>query len=172
MASLLNRSAVANISGPDKITAVRAGPNPPGFREAAKSAAEALDLRSFLNILKRRREVILGCAVLLVGLSAIIIFQLTPIYTAEAVVMLDTRKSQVVDLQAVMSGIQSDEAAVRSEVEVLKSRSLAARVVDKLELTSNPQLNPELQPATFWQEVSPLAPPPAAIFIANEAHRG
>lgn len=121
------------------------------------STPDGLDLRQFFNVLKRRRAVILGCAALMTVLAAIIVFQLTPIYTAEAVVMLDTRKTQVLDVQAVMSGLQSDEAVVRSEVEVLKSPTLAGRVVDKLDLTTSKYLNPALTPPTFWQRYNPVA---------------
>ncbi len=121
------------------------------------STPDGLDLRQFFNVLKRRRAVILGCAALMTVLAGIIVFQLTPIYTAEAVVMLDTRKTQVLDVQAVMSGLQSDEAVVRSEVEVLKSPTLAGRVVDKLDLTTSKYLNPALTPPTFWQRYNPVA---------------
>ena len=109
-----------------------------------------------MNILKRRRLVVFGCAASLTLLALIIVLNLTPVYTAEAVVMLNTRKSQVVDLQAVLSGLQSDEAAIRTEVEVVKSRALAQRVVDELDLTSNQLLNPRLAPPTFWQEINPI----------------
>ncbi len=120
------------------------------------SAPDGLDLRQVFNVLKRRRAVILGATALMTLVAAIIVFQLTPMYTAEAIVMLDTRKTQVVDIQAVMSGLQSDEAVVRSEVEVLKSPALAARVVSKLNLTTNKLLNPYLTPPTFWQRYNPV----------------
>ena len=95
----------------------------PATREA-QPATGSLDLKAFMNILKRRRLVVFGCAASLTLLALIIVLNLTPVYTAEAVVMLNTRKSQVVDLQAVLSGLQSDEAAIRTEVEVVKSRAL------------------------------------------------
>ena len=116
-----------------------------------------------MNILKRRRLVVFGCAASLTLLALIIVLNLTPVYTAEAVVMLNTRKSQVVDLQAVLSGLQSDEAAIRTEVEVVKSRALAQRVVDELDLTSNQLLNPRLAPPTFWQQINPITKIRSAI---------
>src|SRR5690242_17303262 len=90
----------------------RAGADSPAERETSDARApripaeqaDALDLRNILNVLKRRRGVIIGCTALLTVLAAIIVFQLTPRYTAETEVMLDTRKRQVVDLQAVVSG--------------------------------------------------------------------
>ena len=133
---------------------------PPLRPVAPKAEAQVIsafpELRSFGNILKRRKLVVLGCTVGLSLLALLFVLQLTPVYTAEAVVMLNTRKSEVVDLQAVMSGLQSDEAVVRSEVEVLKSRALAKQVVDKLALMSNKFLNPALTPPSLWQRWNPF----------------
>jgi polysaccharide biosynthesis transport protein len=119
--------------------------------------ADALDLRHIVGVLKRRRGVIIGCAALLTVLAAIIVFQLTPRYSAETEVMLDTRKRQVVDLQAVVSGLQSDAAVVRSEVEVLQSPALAGKVVKKLDLAANKLFNPRLAAPGFWDRFNPLA---------------
>jgi len=135
----------------------------PMTREPPQPAAGSPDLKTFLNILKRRRVVIFGCTTLFTLLCVFIILNLTPVYTAEAIVMLNTRKSQVVDLQAVLSGLQSDEAAVRTEVEVVKSRALAQRVVNELDLTANPLLNARLAPPTFWQKIDPIPSIKAAI---------
>jgi capsular exopolysaccharide synthesis family protein len=131
-------------------------PEIPGTRRA-KPASGSPDLKAFMKILKRRRMVIFGCTASLTLLAVMVVVNLTPVYTAEAIVMLNTRKSQVVDLQAVLSGLQSDEAAVRTEVEVAKSRALAQRVVDELDLTSNPLLNSRLAAPTFWQKINPIA---------------
>lgn len=114
------------------------------------------DLRQFLNVLKRRRAVILGWTALMTLVAGLVAFQLTPIYRAEAIVMLDTRKTEVLNVKAVMSGLPADEAAVRSEVEVLNSPALASRVVDKLDLTTNPLVNTALEPPSIWQQYNPV----------------
>src|SRR5215831_6366472 len=147
------------------IPSSRAGAANPAERETpdarapriSAEQADALDLRHILNVLKRRRSVVIGCAALLTVLTAIIVFQLTPRYTAETEVMLDTRKRQVVDLQAVVSGLQSDAAVVRSEVEVLQSQALAGKVVKKLDLAANKLFNPRLAPPGFWDRFNPIA---------------
>src|SRR5690348_5333308 len=114
------------------------------------------ELPQIVGVLKRRWKVIAGCAMLLTLLAATVIFQLTPRYTAESTVMLDTRKTQVVDIQAVVSGLQSDAAVVRSELEVLKSPDLARRVAQKLNLVTDKNTNPALMPVTFWSRVDPI----------------
>jgi succinoglycan biosynthesis transport protein ExoP len=69
---------------------------------------------------------------------------LRSVYTASTTLMLDTRKTQVVDFESVVSGLNVDEAVVQSEVAILKSRKLAYRVVEALELRKDPEFNPQI----------------------------
>lgn len=103
-----------------------------------------IDIRGILRVLSRRRFPIVATATAILVLSILIAFQLTPRYTADAVLMLDVRKNQVVDLQSVMSGLPPESAAIRSEVDVLLSRSIAAQVAQRLELAADPEFNPDL----------------------------
>ena len=119
----------------------------------APDQADGAEMRQMIGVFKRRWKVIAGLTMLLTLLAVTVIFQLTPRYTAESTVMLDTRKTQVVDIQAVVSGLQSDAAVVRSELEVLKSPDLARRVVQKLNLVTDKHTNPLLMPITFWSRI-------------------
>lgn len=114
----------------------------------------AIDLLELLQVLQRRKNIILACLTLGTVIAATVVFQLTPRYTAESAVILSERKTQVIDVQAVLSGLDNDAAAVRSEVEVLESSPIAEGVVKKLNLTQYPEFNPQLQPASI---LSPLS---------------
>lgn len=48
---------------------------------------------------------LLGSVLLLTGLASIVVFQLTPRYSAETVLMIEPRQSKVVDLEAVIEGL-------------------------------------------------------------------
>jgi uncharacterized protein involved in exopolysaccharide biosynthesis/Mrp family chromosome partitioning ATPase len=76
----------------------------------------------------------------------VVTFFLTPMYRSTAVIMLDTRHEQVVDLQAVLSNLPSDTFVVDSEVQVLQSPALAHRVIAKLHLDKDPEFNGSLRP--------------------------
>jgi polysaccharide biosynthesis transport protein len=106
---------------------------------------DQFDVSELIGMLRRRRGIILGSIVVITVLAALITFQLTPRYTADAVLLLDTRKTNVIDLQAVMSGLQPEAAAVRSEIDVLRSRELAGKVIDKLGLAGDPNFNDALR---------------------------
>ena len=118
-----------------------------GGRRTGDSLADHFDLRRLFNIFRRRVR-LFGAVAALVFLAAIFItFTATPMYTATANVMLDTRQEQVVNIEAVLSGLSADSSVVDTEVEILKSRRLAERVVNALQLSQDPEFNSELAPA-------------------------
>ncbi|WP_327504974.1 polysaccharide biosynthesis tyrosine autokinase [Arenibaculum sp.] len=133
--------------------------------------AEDIDLRQVLRILDRRKAIILGLLALTTALAGLIAFQLTPRYTAEAIVMLNLRQTKVVDFESVMSGLSPEASVIRSEVDVLTSRAMVGRVVDRLELDGDPEFNADLRkdaslldlvhprnwlPAELWAAVAPV----------------
>lgn len=122
-----------------------------------KPAEDVIDLHQIFGVIRRRASVILGCAILGTLLATIWVFQLTPRYTAEATVMLETRKNQMVDFTSMIAGLSGDQGAVRSEMEILKSRALAEKVADKLKLDEWPEFNASLaKPGFFDALTSPL----------------
>src|ERR1700744_5919357 len=125
---------------------------------APKPSEDMIDLHQLWGIIRRRINVIAGCLVLGTVLATIFIFQLTPRYTAEATVMLDTRKNQMVDFTSLMAGLTGDQSVVRSEMEILKSRALADKVAEKLNIDSWPEFNPSLRrPGFFDALLSPFS---------------
>ena len=124
---------------------------------APKPSEDMIDLHHLWGIIRRRANVILGATILGTVLAAIFIFQLTPRYTAEATVMLETRKNQMVDFTSLMAGLTGDQSVVRSEMEILKSRALADKVAEKLEIDTWPEFNPSLRKPGFFEALlSPL----------------
>jgi capsular exopolysaccharide synthesis family protein len=114
-----------------------------------RPSEDVIDLHHLLGIIRRRANVILGCVIVGTVLATVWIFQLTPRYTAEATVMLDTRKNQMVDFTSLMAGLSGDQSVVRSEMEILKSRALAEKVADRLNIDTWPEYNPSLRRPGF-----------------------
>ena len=105
---------------------------------------EELDLRELLLKLNRRRKAILGIFLLVVVISGLYLYQTIPRYTAQAQLTLDLRKSRVVDIEEVLSGISADASVIGTELDIIRSSSLLARVVDELDLHRYPEFNPGL----------------------------
>lgn len=144
----------------------------PAGRRSGGGLTDQLDLRR-LAIIFRRRIRLFGAVAALVFLAAIFItFTATPMYTATANVMLDTRQEQVVNIEAVLSGLPADSSAVDTEVEILKSRRLAERVVNALQLSRDPEFNSELAPggllSTIRDAVLGVAASAKPLEVAND----
>ena len=74
-------------------------------------------------------------------------FVAVPMYRSTAVIALDSQQQNVVtDIESVLSGMGSDAATLNTEAVVLKSRILGGKLVDELELITDPEFNELLQP--------------------------
>ncbi len=94
-----------------------------------------------------RHKLLIGATMLLgTGAAMGVATQMTPLYTAETLVMLEHRKTSVVNFEEVLSGLGADMSVMQSEVAVLKSPTFAEKVVDKLGLVNDPEFNVDLQP--------------------------
>jgi succinoglycan biosynthesis transport protein ExoP len=151
-----------------------------GYGSAAALAAAAAertrpglqaDVREVLRTINRRKWLILLVVAAVVGIAAGVLSQLTPRYTATTLVMLDTRKTKVTDVEAVVSGLTTDVPALQSEVELLRSRTMMGRVVDKLNLVQDPEFNGRLRGSLMRDlrarlGVDALFPRPAAPSVS------
>lgn len=122
---------------------------------------EAGDLNQILATFRRRSRLFLAVAIVIALAVLLVTLQQTPRYTATANVMIDTRKHSVDNIQSVLSSLPDDTGVVDTEVEILKSRSLAERVVNALKLDQDPEFNKALQKPSPVASV--LGAPAAAI---------
>jgi polysaccharide biosynthesis transport protein len=119
----------------------------------AAKLTDSMDIVHLMGVLRRRRSLILSTMLLLTLLGAAFTFYVTPEYTASSDVLLDVRKTTVIDMQAVVGGLQGgDPAAIRSEVDVLNSPAVLERVVTDLGLLGNPDYNPDLDPRKHFKD--------------------
>jgi len=94
-----------------------------------------------LNVVNRRKWVLLGAILGALLLAAAVLSQVTPRYKSEALLMIESRQPTIPTVESVLSGVSSDQEGVRSEVEVLRSRSLMAVVAERLKLHQDPEFN-------------------------------
>jgi len=109
-------------------------------------AEDTIDLGALFATLWRGRWILLAATLgtLLLGVYYAFVAA-TPLYKSSAVVMLETQQQSVIDLQSVVGGLSGETTEVNSELEVLKSRGLMGKVVDKLALVEDPEFNTALQ---------------------------
>ena len=117
-----------------------------------------ISIRELLHILSRYKWVLLAMAVL--GVAAALVFGLTstPVYQATAVLQIDRATQRVVQFAKDIDPFQeSDTLILQTQYELLRSRSLAERVVDDLHLDA---------PSGQGAGVAPGAPVSAAVPVA------
>lgn len=106
---------------------------------------DTISLSNIFHIFWLRRRLFLSVFILVFVIATIYIYQLVPRYTAEAKILVGTAKSQVVDVEEVLSGNLDHWGAIESEIEVLRSRELAKKVIEKLNLLNVEEFNPGLK---------------------------
>ncbi|MGB8363045.1 MAG: GumC family protein [Rhizomicrobium sp.] len=102
--------------------------------DASSRGSGGFDLSGLLRTIIVRQRIIAGTALAVVTLTLIVVFNMTPLYDAKALVMLDQRQNKVVDVDAVLSGLATDPTSIENQLQILRSRKLMSHVVDKLHL--------------------------------------
>jgi capsular exopolysaccharide synthesis family protein len=116
-----------------------------GGADAAPGAAGAeLNLREVWRGLKRRRLALLAPVVLITLGVFLWAKQQPPMYTAQALLHVQNRDAPVVAIQGVVEELAADPATIQSEVHLLTSPAFTRRVVEKLNLTADPEFAPWL----------------------------
>jgi len=105
---------------------------------------QALPLRDYLQLLWFRRKLILAITIFVAAIGYIQVNEIKNIYTATSTLMVGLPEQRVIDIKSVVNDNASNNGA-EGEIEVLRSRVLAAKVIKRLNLLSNPEFNPSLQ---------------------------
>ncbi len=145
---------------------------------ARAPARDAVDLRRAVVLVRKHKWSILLVTALVTALTAVAVSLLNPVYRSTVTILFGDNQSETgfersaVELQSGRVG-----SIVETQKEVLKSRSLARRVVNKLELTNHWEYNPKLPVPDEFKFNGPLgrlagdsslgAIPDAAATITN-----
>lgn len=105
--------------------------------EAGSTDDDEIDLRQIWRTLVKHRWMLLGITALCTVAAGIYTLRVTPQYKASAMLQIDRAAQKVVGFGAEVQldeGLASDQLQLRTQMELLKSRSLAERVIDELGL--------------------------------------
>src|SRR5262249_52589372 len=110
-------------------------------RESTVSEFAALveALESFAGFVRRQYPVILFVLLLVLAVVAVFLFTTPPRYTAQAKLIIDSRKVQLFQHQSVLGEIPVESATVESQIEVLQSENIALSVIKDLHLIEDPE---------------------------------
>jgi succinoglycan biosynthesis transport protein ExoP len=105
-----------------------------------EAPAESIDFDRLIAVARRQWRVVVAAAIAFFALGLIYVFTAVPQYTATASVLIDKDNSDVASQVSTMSigGFLDDDSSVLSQVELIKSDTIALGVIDKLKLLDNP----------------------------------
>ncbi len=110
---------------------------------------EQLDLQHYIRVIQRFKWRILSLAFIVTLLVAVIVFSITPKYTATATLLIEAEQAKVVSIEEVYGLDSSHKEYFFTQFEILKSQQIAQKVVERLELVNNAEFDPDQQPQKF-----------------------
>lgn len=114
-------------------------------------AAESFDLLEYWRTITKRKWSILGLALAVTLLAALVVFAIRPTYRSTVMLLIEAQKNKVVGIEEVYSGMSANREYFQTQAEILKSRELAAKVVQKLKLATHREFDPRQQEAPLWK---------------------
>ncbi|RPJ62652.1 MAG: hypothetical protein EHM23_02710, partial [Acidobacteria bacterium] len=118
---------------------------------------DSLDIRRYFQVLLKRKWLIglvVGAVLLLVGLQS---FTTTPLYRATARVQIDPESASILPYQPLNESAErylSSEIYLQTQLEILQSRALARRVVDRLNLANDPRFSVPVREGVVTSQLS------------------
>ena len=116
----------------------------PRAYSTAEPTYSRADWRRQISLFQRRFRLFLVVAVAGCGLSGATILAIPAHYQATAEVVVDPHRQQAMEIRPQTSDSPLDTAAIDTEVELLKSRALAAKVADAFDLERDPEFSSTL----------------------------
>lgn len=106
--------------------------------------ANEFDIRSIVGLLRRRFMLILITVFVVVSVTSVVVFSLTPVYQASTLILVDPSRKNLLEGDAEMLSSAADSARIDSEVEIMRSDNVLLRVIDSLQLTQDEEFGVSL----------------------------
>src|SRR5262245_14212169 len=111
--------------------------------QALDGTAGTIDLDTILAGARRQFKIIAVTTIVVVLLGLGYLIAATPLYTSTVDILLDSRQFSAVDISKDEAALSFNGTALESQVEVLKSEKIALAVIEKLDLTADPEFTEE-----------------------------
>ena len=116
------------------------------------SSEDIISLAEIFHTLNNHKWSIAGFTFAVILLAILIVFSLTPIYQATAVLQIEQEQAKVVSIEEMYGLEGGGDSYLNTQYEVLKSRGVMEKVVRQLNLQGNPEFNISLQPKPWYSK--------------------
>jgi polysaccharide biosynthesis transport protein len=112
------------------------------MQNQTSSEGETLDLVEYWRSISKRKWSILGLVALVALITTLVVFSLQPQYRSTTTIMIEQSKAKVVSIEEVYNSMGGNREYYQTQVEIIKSRELTRKVVERLKLTEHPDYDP------------------------------
>jgi succinoglycan biosynthesis transport protein ExoP len=120
-------------------------PNP-----AATQMDQLIDVKKLLLPLLRFKWRIVAFALLVTALTVFVVLSMTPIYNASSTLLIESEQAKAIKIDDVYGINSGQQEYYLTQFEIIKSRSIAERVFNELDLINHPAFN---QPPSWFSEL-------------------
>lgn len=110
---------------------------------------DEIDLREYWHVILKRKWTVISLFAMVVIVALISTLLTTPIYRATTVIQIERENVKVLDFKDVQENDSGSYDFYQTQYELLKSKALAARVVDQLGLANIQQAKPAKDESLF-----------------------
>jgi succinoglycan biosynthesis transport protein ExoP len=112
------------------------------FGASGQSAGESIDFTRYIRMLMHNKWRIALFVFLVTSIVIVIVKPMKYIYRAETTVIIETNRSSIVELQDVYASAPHGREYYATQYQIIQSRGLIEKVVDRLQLTRHPEYDP------------------------------
>ncbi|MBV7395630.1 GumC family protein [Mameliella sediminis] len=132
--------------------------------------SDSINVGAILDTVWRAKLWVIGCmfgAAIIAGYYAYFVADRE--YRANAVIEFTPQESSILNLDSIVSGVSTDPASVNTEIQKIQSREMIEKLVNRLDLTEDPNFNKALDPnppfslRNFVKKMLGLTPPPVEL---------
>ncbi|WP_337878934.1 polysaccharide biosynthesis tyrosine autokinase [Rheinheimera sp.] len=129
---------------------------------AVPQQQDVIDLRKYISIINIHKWRILTLAVLVTVLTVLVVLNIQSKYASTATLLIESQQAKAVSIEEVYGINSGQQEYYLTQFEILKSRSIAEKVVDKLNLKDHPDF--EVKPGLMQRlrDLVPFIPNPEA----------
>ncbi|RWX45859.1 hypothetical protein H206_00742 [Candidatus Electrothrix aarhusensis] len=106
---------------------------------------EEIHLRDYLDVLIRRKWVVLLCVLLIFSATTLFTLTSTPLFQGKGTLKASASQGQVTSFEDTQTNVLKSMEFQQTQVNLLESEQVSIRIIDKLGLLNNPFFNEELK---------------------------
>lgn len=120
------------------------------FEQEVFFEEDTIDLRHYWRVLMRFKWDIIGLALVVSIVTALVVVNMDDIYRSTASLMIESRQAQITSIEEIYGLDPQQSEYYSTQHEILRSRVLAERVIRDMDLLNHPEFKPEEDDGSGW----------------------